>query len=285
MERILALSVSLFLIVSSAFSQEATAVHEINKGAEPNEYIVKTIVSGLKGVDIARATYKIDDAHAYQKVAGNELFSSRNKDYIKFYVMGVPEAGVITIELGLTLANNGSYSFPVEFQYSRNDEKKIVQFSDLVFTGEELLATTKSINETEKLEEKAASSNMETSTLASPTTTNGSVSTAAKPIEKELVAELVDTFVVEKEATIKEELADTKVKYTIQLLSLSKFSKARFDEYCDEHSLLPEEVSTRVVNGMTKVIYGKAKSLEEAKKLIDRLKLLNNVDGAFAVPL
>ena len=290
MVRILTFSIALFLMSITLVAQEATAVHEINKGAEPNEYIVKTSVSGLKGVDIARATYKIDDTHAYQKVLGNELFSSRNKDYIKFYVMGVPESGEIVIELGLTLANNVAHSFPVEFQYSRNDEKKIVQFPELVFEGEELLASEETISKNEVLEAAEIKSDMEKSSLASPTITNGSVGSNEKPTQEKVIVlestvEIIKNPVVKNEATIKEELADTKVKYTIQLLSLSKFSQARFDEYCDEHSLLPEEVTTRVVNGMTKVIYGKANSLEEAKKLIDRLKLLNNIDGAFAVPL
>jgi hypothetical protein len=277
MSKFLVFCLSFLLIGTVVYAQEASAVHEIKKGVEPNEYIIKTTITGLKGVDIARATYKVDDLHSYEKVAGNELFSSRNKEYIKFYVMGVPDSGTITVELGLILSDNGSYSFPVEFQYSRNDKKKIVQFPELIFEGEELLASEEIVSEIPVavkqepenvvIVETDSVPSMETSSLASPVTTVNSV------VE------------VEKEETIEEELADTKVKYTIQLLSLSKFSQERFDEYCDKHSLLSEEVSTRVVNGMTKVIYGNVSSLDEAKKLIERLKLLNNIDGAFAVPL
>lgn len=280
MSKFLAFCLSFLLIGTVVYSQEASAVHEIKKGVEPNEYIIKTTITGLKGVDIARANYKIDDVHSYEKVAGNELFSSRNKDYIKFYVMGVPASGTITVELGLILSDNGSYSFPVEFQYSRNDKKKVVQFPELIFEGEETLASEEIVSEipvaviqeSESVLIVATDSvpSMETSSLASPVGT---------------VRTVVSDSVELKEETIEEELADTKVKYTIQLLSLSKFSQERFDEYCDKHSLLPEEVSTRIVNGMTKVIYGNVSSLDEAKKLIDRLKLLNNIDGAFAVPL
>lgn len=279
MVRILTFLITFFLIVNLALSQEATAVHEIEKGAEPNEYIVKTTVTGLKGVDIARATYKIDDKHTYRKVLSNELFSSRNKESVKFYVMGVPETGEVIVELGVVLSSNHSYSFPVEFQYSRNDEKKVVKFPELVFEGEELLASeivNKEVVNVVKDSVEGKEENMETSTLASPVATVGTVVSESTVVKEELPT---------SKETIKEELADTKVKYTIQLLSLSKFSQARFDEYCEEHSLLEEEVTTRVVNGVTKVIYGKANSLEEAKKLIDRLKLLNNIDGAFAVPL
>ena len=106
-----------------------------------------------------------------------------------------------------------------------------------------------------------------------------------KEREVQQLIETKSTSVVKSKPTIKEELVDTKVIYTIQILSLSKFSQARLDAFCKKHSLLHEEVSTRMVNGMTKVIYGKVTSLEAAKKLINKLKLLNNIDGAFAVPL
>lgn len=271
MFRVLALSVFFILVSIVSFAQDVVGVHEITKGAEPNQYIVKTTVSGLKGVDIARATYQINDEHTYKKLTSNELFSSRNKDCIKFYLMGIPEVGIVKIELSLILAKNEDYSFPVEFQYSRNDVKKVIQFPKLVFEGDEALALKEPIVDTVQ-SITGKKSNMEESALAAAMNKNSSISSVKKDS-------------VKSKPTIKEEMTDTQMEYTIQLLSLSKFSQARFDDFCDEHSLLPEEVSTRVVNGMTKVIYGKVNSLEEAKKLIDRLKLLNNIDGAFAVPL
>ncbi|MGB0882562.1 MAG: SPOR domain-containing protein [Vicingaceae bacterium] len=275
MVRFLLFSITFLVMNFAAFAQEVKGNHEIIKNGNLNDYIVKTTVSGLSDVDIARVTYQINNLHTYNKLSSNELFSSRNKDYIKFFIMGIPDSGKVMITLGLKLADNKPYSFPVELQYSKNEEKQVLHLPSLVFASEELLAVedqkinkvTIETDTTELLGEN--SSDMETATLAASNKT-GSVSTVKKEEDK---------------TTIKEELADTKVVYTIQLLSLSKFSQARFDEYCDKHSLLPEEVSTRVVNGMTKVIYGKAKSLAEAKKLIDRLKLLNNIDGAFAVPL
>jgi len=292
MIKISAFLYSIFMIWNVSFAQDVLGIHEIRKGENTNEYIIKTTITGLEGVDIARATYRIDDAHTYKKVLGNDLFSSRNKDYIKFYVMGVPNTGTITIELGLTLTDNGAYSFPVEFQYSRNDMKEVVQFTDLFFEGVELLASEESVNDDVSAvsgSDTSNKSNMEESSLASPTTNSGSVSSVIKASKKEVIV-LESTVVIKekpivKEETIKEELADTQVIYTIQLLSLSKFSPARLVAYCEEHSLLEDEVSTRDVNGVTKVICGKANSLEEAKKLIDQLKLLNNIDGAFAVPL
>jgi len=280
--------ISIFILLNVSFAQDVVGVHEIEKGEKPNEYIVKTIITGLEGVDIARASYRIDDAHIYKKVLGNELFSSRNKDYIKFYVMGVPLSGTITVELGLTLTDSGAYSFPVEFQYARNDVKKVVQFTDLIFSDDESFVSGEVSDNFVKTNEEPVS-NMEASSLASTTIKRGSVSSTSNPSKKKVIV-LESTVVVKekqiaKEETIKDELADTQVMYTIQLLSLSKFSTTRFTAYCEEHSLLDEEVSTRIVNGLTKVIYGKAHSLEEAKKLIDQLKLLNNIDGAFAVPL
>tara|TARA_B100000809_G_scaffold258671_1_gene302267 strand:- start:273 stop:1157 length:885 start_codon:yes stop_codon:yes gene_type:complete len=294
MVKITAFLISIFMIWNVSFAQEAVGIHEIKRGEHPNEYIVKTTITGLEAVDLARATYRINDTHTYKKVLENELFSSRNKDYIKFYIMGVPETGTITVELGLTLTDNGAYSFPVEFQYSRNDVTKVVQFTDLVFKSEELVVSKNAVDVTiggpdDEAVSTSNNSNMEESSLASPTTNNESISSVKKATKKEVIV-LESTVIIQenpraKEETIKGELANTKVKYTIQLLSLSKFSQARFTEYCEEHSLLEDEVSTQEVNGVTKVIYGKANSLEEAKKLIDKLKLLNNIDGAFVVPL
>jgi len=309
-----------FLILSAIFSQETTAEHEIIHGSELNEYIVKTTIKGLKDADIARATYKIDNVHTYKKIESNELFSYRNKEHIKFYVMGVPESGIITVELGLILKDNSDYSFPVEFQYARNDENIIVQFSELVFPATDLLAVieepiaefpTKKLvsiaqkndeeikveevvevgKEIVKEEERLAKEKTEAGVLVIKIAEQKAKQEAEAAVKKVADEKVADEKVAdeklarEKVPTIKEELADTKVKYTIQILSLSKFSKARFDAYCKKHSLLEDEVSTRIVNGVTKVIYGKANSLEEAKKIIDKLKLLNNIDAAFAVPL
>ena len=77
--------------------------------------------------------------------------------------MSVPESGQVEVELALILNDNGGYSFPIEFQYSKNDEKKIVQFPQLVFAGEQLLVTNQpvdqvvAVNEASKIKGKEIS--------------------------------------------------------------------------------------------------------------------------------
>ncbi|MCB0402654.1 MAG: SPOR domain-containing protein [Flavobacteriales bacterium] len=140
-----------------AFLQNVTAFHDVQPAGAAGSYSVKTTVSGLEGVDIARITYYIDNSHTYNPSPNNGLFSDRNDKYIKFYVMAVPPSGTLTVELGVTLSGTGEFVFPVEFQYSKNEEKTSVNFPRISLTHEpSMLAANEPATEEVKTE---ASSN------------------------------------------------------------------------------------------------------------------------------
>ena len=116
---------------SILLSQEITATHTIQETEEPNEYTIKTSISGLSGVDIARITYFIPKEHTFKKSPNNALFHKREDAFVKFYIMGVPPSGTMDIELGVLLSTGESVEFPVEFQYSKNEEKKVMKLAPL----------------------------------------------------------------------------------------------------------------------------------------------------------
>ncbi len=129
---------ALFVFIFSStiiLAQDVTAFHDVKASEEANTYTIKTSISGLQGVDIARITYFIDDAHTYKASPNNSLFSDRNEKYVKFYVMAVPASGELNIELGVTLSGAGEFIFPVEFQYSKNEEKKSINFPRISISG------------------------------------------------------------------------------------------------------------------------------------------------------
>ena len=136
--RYLALFVISNVICVATFAQSVTAFHDVQPSGENNSYTIKTKISGLTGVDIARITYFIDNSHTYNASPNNSLFSDRNEKYIKFYIMAVPASGELNVELGVTLSGSGDFAFPVEFQYSKNEEKKSINFPQISISGEPL---------------------------------------------------------------------------------------------------------------------------------------------------
>ncbi len=123
------------VFVQGGFSQEVSGFHDIQPGSAPNEYNIKTTIKGLVGVDIARIKYIISNKHTYKASPNNALFSDRNESYIKFYIMAVPASGVLNVELGIVLADDAEHAFPVEFQYSKNEEKQTVNLPQVNFSG------------------------------------------------------------------------------------------------------------------------------------------------------
>ncbi|MFB0926326.1 MAG: hypothetical protein QMB65_13750, partial [Vicingaceae bacterium] len=85
-------------------SQEVKGLHEVTPSNEPNGYNIKTTISGLQGVDIARIIYLIDETHTYKASPTNAFFSDRNEMFVKFYVMAVPTSGEIIVDLGIEVA-------------------------------------------------------------------------------------------------------------------------------------------------------------------------------------
>jgi hypothetical protein len=143
-----------FSLNISLFSQEIITDHKVERVGQTNEYNIETTISGLNGVDIARIKYIVSEEHTYKASPKNAFFSDRNAEHIKFYIMGIPNEGVITINLGLELNESAtSIEFPVEFQYSRNEQKQTVNLPTIKI-GEPLVADASEVVEDPVVETK-----------------------------------------------------------------------------------------------------------------------------------
>jgi septal ring-binding cell division protein DamX len=111
---------------------------------------------------------------------------------------------------------------------------------------------------------------------------------ASEPIVEE-VAPVVEEVPEVVEAPIppptSSEANRTAVKYTVQILSLSKFSQARLNTYCKQHGLSVNDVAKRQVGEWMKITYGEANSIEEAKEIKEKLMRDYNVNEAFVTPI
>ena len=59
----------LFVVVitsTNIFAQTVSSSHIVEATGQSNEFLVKTTITGLENVDIARIEYDIDDAHNYK---------------------------------------------------------------------------------------------------------------------------------------------------------------------------------------------------------------------------
>jgi cell division septation protein DedD len=122
-------------------AQNVVSKHEISKGSLPNEFNIKTTVSGLEDVDLGRITYFISNTHTYKPASSNPFFSKIEESFIKFYIMSIPSGGIITLELGIVLSGEEDFEFPVEFQYSKNEEKVVVDCEPLIIKNGALIAS------------------------------------------------------------------------------------------------------------------------------------------------
>jgi len=140
MKNIIGAMALMVLFVQCIHAQDVSGIHEIQKGSEPNEYSIKTSIRGLKGVDIARIKYFIDNNHTYKASPNNTLFWDRTESHIKFYIMAVPESGELDIVLGIIVADDSLHNFQVEIQFSRNEEKRSVLFPKInISVAEEIV--------------------------------------------------------------------------------------------------------------------------------------------------
>ena len=253
----------------AAFNQEVTGTHDVKPGKSLNEYNIKTTITGLKGVDIARMKYIIDSKHTYKASPNNSLFSDRNEQYIKFYIIAVPATGILNVELGIVVSDTGDYAFPVEFQFSRNEEKQVANFPKIIISGTEAIAMVeeepKVIEEPKPVPSPVVEEEPEVIEKPKP------VATPSVEKEPEVIEEPkpVPLPVVEEKKLPVTEVVST--KYTVQLLSLSEFSQARLNTYCKKHNLPVNKVSKRNVGSVIKVTYGEASSIEDASALKETL--------------
>ncbi|PCJ22422.1 MAG: hypothetical protein COA97_13425 [Flavobacteriales bacterium] len=294
-------------------SQDVSGSHDVSPGNEPNEYNIKTTIKGLQGVDIARIKYIIDNKHTYKASPNNGLFSDRNEKYIKFYIMAVPVSGELVVELGIVVAD-GKYSFPVEFQFSRNEEKQTINLPNINISNGEILAVVEEIPEVVPesvvveevepiveevpevvpepvVEEVAVVVEEELEVVHEPV-----VVEEVEPVEEEK-PEVVSEPVVEevpeiiedsepitrvvKENPIPVTISKTTVKYTVQLLSLAKFSQSRLNIFCKQHNLSMDDIKKKQVGSWMKITYGEANSIQEANDIMKKLIDNNNINEAF----
>ena len=138
------------------FSQEVVGVHDVKPSDKTGEYIIKTKISGLNGADIARVKYLIDNTHTYTASPNNSLFCDRNESCIKFYVMAIPSSGELNVEFGLRPNEEGEYAFQVEFQYSKNEEKKVVLLPRIYLKHKQSLIAEETTVSDDKIEDVIA---------------------------------------------------------------------------------------------------------------------------------
>jgi hypothetical protein len=394
------LLILMLMISVGVFAQEVKGVHKVEPSGKSNGYNIKTTISGLQGVDIARIIYLIDNSHTYVPSPTNTFFSDRNEKYVKFYVMAVPTSGEIIVDLGVEVANSGEFAFQVEFQYSKNEEKKTIDLPRVYLTSDQDIVAEESAQESgdnaiasevlalkvaseEKAKETAEADRLEEETKAKEMAAEKEAEalalkvaseekakeaaeaerleeeTKAKEMAAEKEAEALvlkvaseekakeaveaDRLVEEtkskeiaaekeaealalkvaseekaKEAAESEKLAEeTKAKeiaaekeaealalkvaseekakeaaenkntsnntYTIQLLSLSKFSQERLNYYCKKHKLDIQKIGKKKSGEWMKITYGKFNTKEEAKMGNRELAKSHGISDAFVV--
>lgn len=263
MLKYLGVFVILLFISQNGISQEVSGYHDIQPGNGPNEYNIKTTIKGLKGVDIAKINYIIGNKHTFKATSNNPLFSDRNESYIKFYIMAVPVSGILTIELGVLLADGADYSFPVEFQFSKNEVKQSFNLPKIILSGGETIIAVMEETEVIEVPEQVAS-------LISN-----------EPEVIETLEPIAEVKVIET-ATVVNSLS---TKFTVQLLSLSNFSQSRLNNYCKQYNLPVSKITKRNVGTMVKITYGEVSSIQEARELNDQLVRDYGINDSFVTSI
>ena len=190
----------LFVVVitsTNIFAQTVSSSHIIEATGQPNEFLVKTAITGLENVDIARIEYDINDAHTYTPSPNNSFFTDRKNNQLKFYLMAVPASGIINIEFILTISNGQTLNIPAAIQYSRNEVKDKVALAPLTINiggSTSTLAST-----TPEVEEEAEATEETTTPVES---------------EKEEEEEIVSEIIEETKEEVEEESSTPVIKET-----------------------------------------------------------------------
>lgn len=308
----------LFVVVitsTNIFAQSVNSSHTVEATGQPNEFLVKTTISGLESVDIARIEYDIDDVHIYKASPNNSFFTDRKNNQLKFYLMAVPAAGTINVEFYLTVKSGSSLEIPAAIQYSRNETKEKVSLAPLTLTitGETpVLADNPPV--TTKDEEPEAT---EETTIPVESEKEEEEEIIAETIEeteeeveepKEIIEE-TPTVIEEEPETIVEETPKeeeetpvvettykkpeekptptptaSKKQYGVQILALSEYSETRVRNFCKQHGLDYNLITKENVGGLTKIRYGKSSSATEIQNLKEEL-INKGLRGVFMVTL
>lgn len=256
-------------------AQEVVSSHKIEQIGKTNEYTILTTISGLEGVELAKIEYQIPDKHIYKASPKNSFFTDRKENLLRFYVMAVPTDGTILIEYNIIINEVEDVVFPVQFQYSKNEEKNKVSLPSVHISNE--TKVTALVNNTKTTTIKTE----EEETITQKT------SYEEKEDEKEIVvAEPTKPKKVETPINkpSKPAAENSSGKYAVQLFALSEYSQVKVFTYCRKHNLNTKDISTENVNGLVKVRYGKLDSDIAAQQL--KQELINKgVTGVFVVKL
>lgn len=299
----------IFLVVvvitsTNIFAQTVNSSHVVEATGKPNEFLVKTAITGLENVDIARIEYDIDDVHTYTPSPNNSFFTDRKNNQLKFYLMAVPASGVINIEFILTISNGQTLNIPAAIQYSRNEVKDKVALAPLTINIDGSASTLAST--TPEVEDEETETTEETTTPVE----------SEKEEEEEIVAEVIEETVEEveeesptpvvEETPEEEPTAPTettykkpeekpkptptptntssKKQYGVQILALSEYSETRVRNFCKQHGLDYNLITKENVGGLTKIRYGKSTSATEIQNLKEEL-INKGLRGMFMVTL
>ncbi len=295
----------LFVVVTTStniFAQTVSSSHIVEATGQPNEFLVKTAITGLENVDIARIEYDIDDAHTYTPSPNNSFFTDRKNNQLKFYLMAVPASGIINIEFILTISNGQTLNIPAAIQYSRNEVKDKVALAPLTINIDGSASTLAST--TPEVEKETEATEETTTPIESE-----------KEEEEEIVAETIkETEEVEEESStpVVEETPEeettppaetsykkpeenpkptptptntsSKKQYGVQILALSEYSETRVRNFCKQHGLDYNLITKENVGGLTKIRYGKSSSATEIQNLKEEL-INKGLRGVFMVTL
>lgn len=305
----------LFVVVitsTNIFAQTVNSSHIVEATGQPNEFLVKTTISGLENVDIARIEYNIADIHIYKASPNNSFFTDRKNNQLKFYLMAVPASGVINIEFILSISNGQTLNIPAAIQYSRNETKEKVSLAPLTLTitgetpvladnpptttkEEEPEATEETTTpvESEKEEEEPTVLKEEPKEIIeeTPTVIEEEPETIVEetPVVEETSKEEEETPVVETTYKKTEEKPTptptaSKKQYGVQILALSEYSETRVRNFCKQHGLDYNLITKENVGGLTKIRYGKSSSATEIQNLKEEL-INKGLRGVFMVTL
>ncbi len=256
-----------FLIQLNFYAQNVAGVHHVEKTTQNNEYLVKTSVSGLKNVDIAKLVIEVDSSHQFKKSANNPYFFDRKSNEVKFYVMGVPPSGEINLEFSIVLSKEGDFTFPVKFQYSKNEEKQQLDLPKIKISNLILLANETQNKEQEEIDKQA---NLK----------------KEKQLEEEKLAKNIARFNAEQEEKKKQEevkeLAQQKAqedKELQQKLEEEKLAKniARFNAEQEgkkkQEELAAEKLAKTAEENQTKLEQEKLFSEQKQKEALDSKRI------------
>ena len=280
----------LFVVVitsTNIFAQTVSSSHIIEATGQPNEFLVKTAITGLENVDIARIEYDINDAHTYTPSPNNSFFTDRKNNQLKFYLMAVPASGIINIEFILTISNGQTLNIPAAIQYSRNEVKDKVALAPLTINiggSTSTLAST-----TPEVEEEAEATEETTIPVESEKEEEEEIVSEIIEETKEEVEEESSTPVIEEtpegETTPPAETiykkpeekpkptptnTSSKKQYGVQILALSEYSETRVRNFCKQHGLDYNLISKENIDGLTKIRYGKSTSATDSKRRVNK---------------